>query len=105
MKPGAFFRIAGRESRRSRGTMALFVACIAVGVAAIVVVAGISQSVASGVVAEGRRLLAADVSVEGRRPAPAVLDELLTNFDPDIQRTDIREFVSIVLGKKGSSSL
>lgn len=97
--------IVGRESRRARGIMTLFIACIAVGVAAIVIVAGIANSVTRGVVSEGRRLMAADVVVEGRRQAPDELQNITQSFDPTIQRADIAEFVSVILGKQGSTSL
>lgn len=79
-------------------------ACIAVGVAAIVVVAGLSASVDEGVRKEGRRLMAADLAVEGRRPVPEDLGKRLAQFETasgyaagSIQRADLREFVSVVL--------
>ncbi|HYE21564.1 MAG TPA: FtsX-like permease family protein [Tepidisphaeraceae bacterium] len=113
MRVGHYLRLAARESRRSRGRMALFVGCIAVGVAAVVVVAGLSASVDQGVRAEGRKLLAADVAVEGRQPVPAELDRILAAFAtaaPDnprpmqVRRADVREFASVVLGPGGGSS-
>ena len=58
MKVAQYARLVARESRRSRGRIALFMGCIAVGVAAIVLVAGLSTSVNDGVRAEGRRLMA-----------------------------------------------
>src|SRR5688500_12613386 len=75
-----YSRLALRESRRSRGRIGLFMGCIAVGVAAIVVVQGVSTSVREGVRAEGRRLMAADVLVESRRPLPPELDDVLAKF-------------------------
>lgn len=102
-----YVRFAMRESRRSRGRIALFIACIAIGVAAIVVVAGLSNSVNEGVRAEGRRLMAADLAVEGRRPLPADLDAVVAQFaagrpsfaGKPIERATVREFVSVVLAK------
>src|SRR5687768_6251188 len=96
-----YARLALRESRRSRGRIGLFMGCIAVGVAAIVVVQGVSTSVREGVRAEGRRLMAADVLVESRRPLPPELDDVLAKFTASapgkIERADVREFVSVVL--------
>jgi len=95
-----YIRLAIRESRRSRGRIFLFMACIAVGVAAVVIVAGLSRSVEQGVRTEGRRLMAADLAVEGRRPLPTALNDLLAR-EPGgarVQRTDVREFASIVAG-------
>ena len=77
MTLGQYARLAIRESRRSRGRIFLFMACIAIGVAAVVIVAGLSRSVEEGVRTEGRRLMAADIAVEGRRPLPKELDALL----------------------------
>src|SRR5688500_14235191 len=112
MRLGHYARLAVRESRRSRGRIGLFVACIAVGVAAVVVVAGLSKGVNDGVRAEGRRLLAADVSVEGRRPLPDELNGVLTRFATErfgagasIGRADVREFVSVILGGANASVL
>ena len=112
MRLGHYARLAVRESRRSRGRIGLFVACIAVGVAAVVVVAGLSRGVNDGVRAEGRRLLAADVSVEGRRPLPDELDTVMTKFATErfgagasIGRADVREFVSVILGGANASVL
>src|SRR5688500_1953776 len=110
MKFRDYLRLAARESRRSRGRMTLFVACIAVGVAAVVVVAGLSASVEQGVRAEGRKLLAADVAVEGRQPIPAALDTILQRFATEgprplpVRRADVREFASVVLNPTTSAS-
>lgn len=98
-------RFALRESRRSLGRIILFILCIAIGVAAIVVVAGLSDGVREGVRAEGRRLMAADLTIEGRRPLPAELDGIVARFVADeprfvgnkVERADVREFVSVVL--------
>ena len=43
MTAAAFFRQLGRESRGSRGRLALFVLCLALGVGAVSAVAGFSQ--------------------------------------------------------------
>ena len=106
-----YVKIALRESRRSAGRICLFVACIAVGVAAVVLVAGLSNSVTNGIRGEGRRLLAADVAVEGRRPIPPKVDAIVADwtaarFGPDaaVRRADVRTFVSIVAAPTGDKS-
>jgi putative ABC transport system permease protein len=107
MRLGHYARLAVRESRRSRGRIALFMGCIAVGVAAVVVVAGLSASVNDGIRAEGRRLMAADLLVEGRRPLPAGLDAIVSGFAPAggaVRRADVREFVSVVLAPRTAAS-
>ena len=103
MTPAHYARLALRESRRSRGRIALLMGCIAVGVAAIVLVGGLSSGVNEGIRSEGRRLLAADVVVESRRELPPALDEALRRFESEsptrgnVERADVREFVSVVV--------
>ena len=60
----------GARPRGSRGRIAFFVACLAVGVAAVVAVAGLAASFDAGIRAQARPLLAADLAVHGRRPPP-----------------------------------
>jgi putative ABC transport system permease protein len=57
-----------RESRGSAGRLLFFIACLAVGVAAVVAVAGLSEALNSGIQAQARELLAADLEVKSRRP-------------------------------------
>ncbi|HYO09842.1 MAG TPA: FtsX-like permease family protein [Tepidisphaeraceae bacterium] len=102
MRIADYVRLGLRESRRSRGRIGLFMACIAVGVSAVVVVAGLSRGVNDGVRAEGRRLMAADVAIEGRRELPAELDQILARAAPGTERADVREFVSVVAGGGGT---
>ncbi len=100
-----YARLVMRESRRSRGRIALFMGCIAVGVAAIVLVAGLSNSVNDGVRSEGRRLMAADLIIESRRPLPAEIDQVLESYGPGtVERADVRESVSVVVTPDGQSS-
>jgi putative ABC transport system permease protein len=109
MSPRLYAQLGWRECRRSIGRILLFMACIAVGVAAVVVVAGLSQSVQQGVRSEGRRLMAADLAVEARRELPPELDAALQQFQRQrgiaVQRTNVREFVSIVAAKQDASVL
>jgi putative ABC transport system permease protein len=105
-----FFRTLVRESRGSRGRLAFFVACLSIGVAAVVAVAGLSASLDDGIRSEARQLLAADLAIEGRRPVPKDLDLAAAGL-PGAQRTDLRETVTVVAapqradGRPGSSQL
>src|SRR5688500_15491159 len=98
MSPLTYRRQRVSEWRRSGARLALFVGCIAVGVAAVVLVAGLSTGVNGAVRTEGRRLMAADLVVEGRRPLPDELDPLLAAFAAGsgtpgarVERADVRE--------------
>lgn len=98
MTLGFFLRTLARESRGARGRLAFFVACLSVGVAAVVAVSGMSSSLDEGVRAEARQLLAADLAIEGSRPVP--------RFDLDAagldgaQRTDLKEMVTVALADR-----
>jgi putative ABC transport system permease protein len=98
-----FLRTLARESRGARGRLAFFVACLSVGVAAVVAVAGMSASLDEGIRVEARQLLAADLAVEGRRPIPRDLDLAAAGL-AGAQRTDLRETVTVALsGPPGST--
>lgn len=80
MSPRLALRMMLRESRGARGRMVFFAACLAVGVAAVVSVAGMSASLEDGIRSEARQLLAADLAVSGRQPAPEDLSERLARL-------------------------
>ncbi|HCH65072.1 MAG: hypothetical protein CL927_09710, partial [Deltaproteobacteria bacterium] len=74
------FTLLRRELRGSQSRVLFFVACLAVGVAAVVAVAGLADSVQGAVQREARPMLAADVAVTGRRPLPDVIDDVPTEW-------------------------
>jgi putative ABC transport system permease protein len=71
-----------------------FVLCLAVGVAAVVIVATISRSLDRGIRLEARNLLAADLALAGSRPPTA---EILATIDgwTGSRRASLREMVTI----------
>ncbi|HXO22377.1 MAG TPA: FtsX-like permease family protein [Thermoanaerobaculia bacterium] len=113
MSFAGYLRTMLRECRGAAGRLGFFVACLAVGVAAVVAVAGLSSSLDSGLRAEARQLLAADLVVEGSQPLPPGTD-LLRSIDlPGVRRTDVKEMVTVVSapgvagwpGRPGASQL
>lgn len=102
-----FFNTLARESRGARGRLAFFVACLSVGVAAVVAVAGMSASLDEGIRVEARQLLAADLAIESRRAIPEL--DLAKAGLAGAQRTDLRETVTVALsgppGSPGRSQL
>ena len=58
MTPSRYLRHLRRESRGSRGRLVFFSACLAVGVAAVVAVAGLSSGIDRNIRREARQLLA-----------------------------------------------
>lgn len=109
MSPSLYLKTLLRESRGSRGRLVFFIACLAVGVAAVVAVAGLSDSLDQGVRREARPLLGADLAVRGSRPLPPELDHAVASLD-EVQRTDVRETVTVASaparnGRPGPSQL
>jgi putative ABC transport system permease protein len=109
VSPGFYLRTLLRESRGSRGRLAFFIACLAVGVAAVVAVAGMSASLDDGIRHEARQLLAADLVVQGNRPLPPEASRAIAAL-PKARRTDVRETVTVVAaagrsGRPGPSQL
>lgn len=109
MKPRTLFTWMLRESRGAFGRFAFFVACLAVGVAAVVAIAGLAAGLDSGIRSEARQLLAADLAIESRRALPDAFD--LAQLLPAGSRTAaMREMVTVVAalpqnGKPGRSQL
>lgn len=102
MTLAAYFRALGRESRHARGRLAFFVACLAVGVAAVVAVAGLAASLDGKVRAEARPLLAADLVIEGRKPLTPELEAGLSGLGDGVRRADLRELVTVVAQPPGA---
>ena len=77
MKASLYLRSLARETRGGRGRLAFFAACLSVGVAAVVAVAGLADGLDTGIRSEARTLLAADLVIRGRRPLPQEVESLL----------------------------
>jgi putative ABC transport system permease protein len=84
-----------RELRGVARRLVAFVFCLAVGVAAVVIVASISRSLNRGIRLEARNLLAADLAIGGSRPPT---DAILATIDhwPHSRRAYVREMVTVV---------
>ena len=108
-----YLRTLGRESRGARARLAFFVACLSVGVSAVVAVAGLSSSLDDGIRVEARQLLAADLAIVGNRALPAGFDPIAAaGEDPaGIRQTHIEEAPTVVAappsapGRPGASQL
>ncbi len=95
MKAGRWLALAGREFKGSAGRLVFFAACLSVGVAAVVAVAGLSRALDHGIQAQARQLLAADIAVSSRRPIPAEVLEAIDGL-AGADRVEIRELPSVV---------
>lgn len=109
MRLGLYLKGLVRESRGERGRIAFFAGCLAVGVAAVVSVAGLSSSLDAGIRGEARQLLAADLAVETNGPLPDGLRQRLAALGADAT-AEVREMVTVVAapsadGRPGPSQL
>ncbi len=100
MKPSFYFHYAAWELRSGPLRLAYFVACLAVGVAAVVVVSGLSRGFETGVRGEAKQLLSADLALRSNQP----LDEQLISAVNDLagsRSIRTRELVTMVGAETG----
>lgn len=101
MSPATFLRQLARESRGSRGRLVFFVACLAVGVGAVVSVAGVSVGLETGIRARAKPMLGADLAVRGQRPLTPELEAAIGAIaGAEVART--REMLTLVAAEGGS---
>jgi putative ABC transport system permease protein len=100
------FRMAARELRASWRRLVFFFVCVAIGVAAIVTLRSIIQSVRGGLVREARSTIASDVLVQTNRAwtpeVRAALEERLARA-PVLDRTESIETATMVRAEGGGA--
>lgn len=84
-----------RDTGGARGRLFFFMLCVAIGVLAVVAVAGLADAIEAGLASRSRELLAADLSLEARRPLPPELETALAELAPHAERTDLREMATM----------
>ncbi|MYF96906.1 MAG: FtsX-like permease family protein, partial [Holophagales bacterium] len=77
------------------GRVWVWVACLSVGVGAVVSVAGLASSVAGAIRGEARKLLAADLVFRSRGPIPEAVLETIDGV-PGAVRAEVREMAAMV---------
>lgn len=93
MKPSLVFSAALRESRGARARLVFFIACLALGVAAITGVNALVASIEDALRSQSRELLGADIAIDARREIPSEIDRLIT---PAVDaRADVRELATL----------
>jgi len=97
-------RMMLRQSRGGRGRLLFFGACIAVGVAALVGVGALVDSIEAGLHARSRELLGGDMEVESRRPLPDVSAHLPAHRR-ELGRVDVTALPTMVQNAAGESRL
>lgn len=99
MSVAQFWRMLRRELRDARALP--FIAALAVGVAAVVLVAGLGDSVSRAIRMEARPLLGADVAVRAYTPLPPAVAQVHGTF-PDAHRLDTTDLFSMVAAPAGA---
>src|SRR5687768_12145689 len=82
--PRALFRIAWKDSRRSRRQLLFFSSSIVLGVAAMVAIAILGKSLEATVDQQTKALLGADLLVHTRLPFNKDQNAFLENFKADL---------------------
>lgn len=95
--------LIAREARSSRARLLFFTCCLALGVAAVVAVAGLSNALEQTIRSRAREILAADLSVSARRSLPEDLGERFAAHGIEITR--VREMATLVSSSTGRSQL
>lgn len=101
---GATARAVARELRGSTGRAVFITGALAVGVAAVVAVAGLAAALEAGLRREARQLLAADLSVSAGRPLPTEVFESLAAW-PGTRTSEVRELATMAAIEEGPSRL
>lgn len=89
-----YFRALRAEWRAAPGRLLFFIACLAIGVAAVVAVATHAAALDRGIRGEARQLLAADLAVSGSHPIASATREFLVARGARTALT--RELVTVV---------
>ena len=98
MKPAVAFRLMARESRGASGKVLFFTSCLALGVAAIVTVAGLSNGIDRGLRKDAKQLLAADIALRANRAMPEGVEPAvaaLVASRPGARVTSMRELATV----------
>ena len=89
------FKMAWRDSRKSRGKLLLFIASISLGIAALVGITSFRENLLDEINGQAKSLLGADFSVDGNKEIP---DSLSRRFDKmSLAKSQQISFGSMVL--------
>lgn len=95
MRLATWLAVAVREARGSTGRIVFFAACLAVGVAAVVAVTGLSAALDTAIRGRARELLAADLAISSRRPIPPEVERAAAAI-PAARLAHVREMPTMV---------
>ena len=96
-------KMAWRDSRKNRGRLALFVASMVLGIAALVAIQSLGISLKEQIDAEAKGLLGADLEISSRFPIPEVVSNCIDSLA--MPASEQVSFASMVLFADGSTRL
>jgi putative ABC transport system permease protein len=88
------FKMAWRDSRRNRSRLLLFISSIILGIAALVSVYALSDSLKEEVDKQAAELIGADLEISGNKPFAPVMLKLMDSLGD--RRSEQRSFSSMV---------
>ena len=101
-RPSWLFRMALRDSRRSRSRLLLFISSIILGIAALVSIQSLGDSLRKEIDRQAAELLGADMEISGNRPPGEPMMRLVDSLGQD--RTEQRSFASMAVFPPGNGS-
>ena len=102
VKIGWLFKMAWRDSRRSRSRLFLFISSIILGIAALVAIYSFGDNLKKDIDAQAAGLLGADLSISSNKPVSALTEKFLDSIGDE--RAQQRSFASMVYFPKSQGT-
>ena len=96
------FRMAWRDSRRNRSRLFLFISSIILGIAALVSIYALGDSLRNEIDRQAAELIGADMEISDNKPFPLPMQELTDSLGD--RRSEQRSFPSMVLFPKNGGT-
>ena len=93
--PSWLFRMALRDSRRSRSRLLLFISSIVLGIAALVSIQSLGDTLRREIDRQAAELLGADMEISGNRPLSEPMEKLVDSLGKE--RTEQKSFASMAI--------
>ncbi len=95
MNPVFALRFCAQELRGSWGRVVYWLLCLAIGVGAVVSIAGLASSLDGAIRSKAKELLAADLAISSRQPLPAAAETAVAAL-PGAVSAEVRELATVV---------
>jgi putative ABC transport system permease protein len=102
VKVGWLFKMAWRDSRRSRSRLFLFISSIILGIAALVAIYSFGDNLRKDIDTQAAGLLGADLAISSNKPISVEMQKLLDSIGDE--RSQQRSFASMVYFPKSKGT-